>query len=233
MARLRLPAYVNVRKLSDGTPAYYWIRPKWASPPNLRHGKPCPVESSPLGINQGAAITKAEALNAAFKEWREGEASARTPGTVKWLFSWYCQQEKFTALRHSTRKGYRFAMDQIEAMDTKGGPLGGRKAAAVDATVSDALYRKARAKHGERQASYMMQVCRLVWNQARRPGYSKSTGVKDNPFSGMGIKASTGGKGNRAATRAEYDLYRATARELGKQSMATAAALLFECCQRV
>jgi integrase len=80
----------------------------------------------------------------------------------------------------------------------------------------------------------MMQVCRLVWNHAARPGYSKATGVANNPFAGMSIEASSGaGKGNRDATRAEYDLYRATARELGFQSMATAAAICFEGCQRV
>jgi integrase len=50
----------------------------------------------------------------------------------------------------------------------------------------------------------------------------------------MGIKSSSGaGKGNRAATRAEYDLYRDTARAMGKQSMAAAAAICFEACQRV
>ena len=56
--------------------------------------------------------------------------------------------------------------------------------------------------------------------------------MKENPFAGMGLK-STAAKGNRATTRPEYDLYRATAREMGYQSMATAAALAFECCQRV
>lgn len=40
-------------------------------------------------------------------------------------------------------------------------------------------------------------------------------------------------EGNRAATRAEYDQYRETARQLGFQSMATAAALAFELVQRV
>lgn len=78
----------------------------------------------------------------------------------------------------------------------------------------------------------MMQVCRLVWNQAVRHG--KATAVKENPFAGMGIKSSNGaGRGNRAATRAEYDAYRDAARVLGKQSMATAAAICFEGCQRV
>lgn len=114
----------------------------------------------------------------------------------------------------------------------RAGTLGQRKAAVIDATAADTLYKKAREKHGERQGSYMMQVCRLVWNQGVRHG--KATGLKENPFSGMGIKSSSGaGRGNRAATRAEYDLYRATAREMGKQSMATAAAICFEACQRV
>ncbi len=40
-------------------------------------------------------------------------------------------------------------------------------------------------------------------------------------------------KGNRATTRAEYNLYRDTAREMGFQSMATAAAIGFELCPRV
>lgn len=39
--------------------------------------------------------------------------------------------------------------------------------------------------------------------------------------------------GNRPATREEYDKYRETARKLGFQSMATAAALCFELVQRV
>jgi len=90
------------------------------------------------------------------------------------------------------------------------------------------------AKHGERQGPYMMQVCRLVWSLACGQGYSKHTGVKVSPFKGMGIKINTDvGKGNRAATREEYDLYRETARAMGRQSMATAAALCFEACQRV
>lgn len=83
---------------------------------------------------------------------------------------------------------------------------------------------------GERQATYAMQVCRLVWSWAVRHG--RTTGVTVNPFLGMGLK-STAKAGNRPTSRAEYNLYREKARELGFQSMATAAALCFECCQRV
>ncbi len=227
MADVRLPSYVQPRK-----GAYYWVRPMWAKPPAMRHGKTCPVQSSPLGTDVAVAITRANALNAAFKEWREGAESKMSPGSVQWLFHWYRGTEKFTSLRHVTRTGYKLAMDMVVDMEMKVGRFGTGQAKAVDATASDALYKKAKAKHGERQGSYMMQVCRLVWNQGAR--HNKVTGIKDNPFAGMGIKSSSGpGRGNRAATRAEYETYRAAARALGKQSMAAAAVICFEGCQRV
>jgi len=225
---------VQPHKLARERIGYFWVRPRWAAPPAVRHGKTCPVTSSPLGTNLAVAIERANALNEAFKQWREGEGAKLTPGTVQWLFDWYRQLEKFTELRHNTRAGYRIAMDAVEAMAMKAGTFGQRRAAAVDATVADTLYRKAREKHGERQGAYMMQVCRLVWNQASR--HHKATGIKanENPFSGMGIKSSSGtGRGNRAATRAEYDAYRAATHALGRPSMAVAAAICFEVCQRV
>lgn len=232
MASVRLPAYVQAHKRATGEPAYFWVRPRWAAPPAVRHGKTCPVVSSPLGTDLAGAISKANALNEAFTQWRQGEGAKLTPGTVQWLFDWYRGLEKFKELRHNTRAGYRIAMDAVEAMAMKAGTFAQRRAAAVDATAADTLYRKAREKHGERQGAYMMQVCRLVWNQASRHG--KTTGVKENPFAGMGIKSSSGaGRGNRAATRAEYDAYRAAAHELGRPSMAAAAAICFEVCQRV
>lgn len=246
MATERLPTYVNKRRLAGGVTGYFWCRPAWADPKlaassdpivrrkALREGKTCPVDSTPLGTDLGEAITRAKVLNEAFKAWRLGEKQELTPGTVAWLFDWYRRQERFTSKRHQTRIGYRRQMDFIEAMAMKAGTFGQRQAGAVDGPVADKLYQRAIAKHGERTGSYMMQVCRLVWSLASRPGYSKTTGVKVNPFKGMGIKASSGpGKGNRDATRAEYDLYRQTARAMGYQSMAAAAALCFETCQRV
>ncbi|WP_380925402.1 hypothetical protein [Sphingomonas leidyi] len=246
MASAKLPTYVNTRRLAGGVTGYFWCRPAWADPKlasdadpivrrkALRNGKTCPVESTPLGTDLAEVITRARVLNETFKAWRLGEQQELTPGTVAWLFDWYRKQDRFTSKRHQTRTGYRRQMDFVEAMPMKVGTFGQRQAGAVDGPVADRLYKNAVEKHGERTGSYMMQVCRLVWSLASRPGYSKTTGVKVNPFKGMGIKASSGhGKGNRAATRAEYDRYRETARAMGKQSMATAAALCFETCQRV
>lgn len=232
MATIRLPAYVQVRPLAGGKPGYYWVRPLWAKPPAVRNGKTCPIESTSLGTDVGEAISKGEAINAAFTEWRQGLETKAATGSVRWLFAWYRDQEKFTKLKAITRRGYKVAMDMVDAIEVKGGVLGSRPARAVDATAADRLYRKARDKHGERQGSYMMQVCRLVWNHGLR--HHKATGLKENPFAAMGIKASSGtGRGNRAAAREEYELYRATARAIERPSMAVAAVLCFEACQRV
>lgn len=246
MAHAKLPTYVNPRRLAGGKTGYFWCRPAWAHPKlathadpivrrkAVRNGKTCPVESTALGSDLAEVITRAKVLNETFAAWRRGDEPELTHGTVAWLFDWYRKQDRFTSKRHQTRTGYRRQMDFIEAMEMKVGTFGQRQAGAVDGPVADKLYKSAIKKHGERTGSYMMQVCRLVWSLASRPGYSKLTGVKVNPFKGMGIVASSGqGKGNRAATRAEYDLYRETARAMGRQSMATAAALCFETCQRV
>jgi hypothetical protein len=237
---IRLPSYTRRVPLAKGF-GYFWELPPWARPtkdpktgkmiPAVRHGQPCPVASSPLGTNHDQAVEKAEALNEALKEWRLG-AERRTlkPGSIAWLFLWYRGQERFTKNRPKTQRDYKRLMDMLCVYPTKAGLLGNRLASAMDGESADALYAKLRTEKGEREASYAMQVCRLVWRWAVR--HKRTTGVKDNPFAGMGIKSTAAGE-NRPTTRAEYDLYRATARALGYQNMAAAAAICFEGCQRV
>ena len=238
---VRLPAYVRATKRASGETAYYWELPPWARPtraadgtvsPAVRDGRRCALTNTSLGTDLAVAITKGEALNQALAHWRTGEGGTNiAKGTVEWLFVWYREQERFKKNVAKTRSDYRKLMDMLAAFEPKAGaaPLGKRMANKVDAGVADKLYKKLRER-GERQATYAMQVCRLVWTWAAR--HHRVTGVKENPFAGMGLK-STAAKGNRATSRTEYDLYRATARAMGYQSMATAAALSFECCQRV
>ncbi|HEX8382408.1 MAG TPA: tyrosine-type recombinase/integrase [Sphingomonas sp.] len=244
MAMMRLPAYVRATKLSGGRTGYYWELPPWARPerdpatgaeaPRVRHGRPCLLHSEALGADLAAAIVKADLLNTALAEWRTGHGGGEAkilPGSVDWLFAWYRDQERFRKNAHKTRADYSKLMNMLAALDTKGGqPLGRRAAKQIDATSADKLYARLRRETGERQATYAMQVCRLIWTWAVR--HKRTTGVTENPFAGMGLK-STAAKGNRPTSRTEYDLYRKTARALGFQSMATAAALVFECCQRV
>lgn len=243
MALDRLPAYVRPVPASGGRTAYYWELPGWARPvrnpetgklePRVRHGRQMLLVSEALGTNQAAAIAKAENLNAALTEWRtgDGEGSLKVlEGSIDWLFGWYREQDRFKKNAHKTRLDYAKLMSMLGGLETKnGGKLGRRMAKAMDASAADALYKRLRGETGERQATYAMQVCRLVWTWAVR--HKKRTGVTENPFMGMGLK-STAAKGNRPTSRGEYDQYRAAARKLGFQSMATAAALAFECCQR-
>lgn len=228
--QIKLPRYVRPKPLADGDIAYFWELPTWAHPPRQRHGIECPIKSQPLGKDMGEAERKAEILNDVLDGWRAGAGPKLVPGTVTWLFAWYRDQDRYKRCGAKTRTDYSNLMQRIQNEPMKVGILGQRRAGAVNAAAADKIYSRWRKKHGERQASYAMQVCRLVWNWAVR--HHDVTGVEFNPFSKMALSSAVG-EGNRATTRAEYDLYRATARKMGWQYMATAAALSFELCQRV
>lgn len=220
---------MRAKKLTNGTTAFYWQPPDWARPPARRNGRVCPVGAEALGSNLAEAIAAAETRNAAFDDWRNGSEPTHAKGSVAWLFGWYRGLKRFKELTHKTRRDYIRAMDLVAGFSMKNGKFGVRSAAKVDGEAADKLYEKLQSK-GERTASYAMQVCRLVWNQAVR--HKRTTGVTDNPFSKMGIGSTAAGS-TRATSRAEYDLYRKMAHDLGFHSMAVAAALCFELCQRV
>lgn len=239
---VRLPRYMRSKKLAGGQRGWFWELPHWARPtvdkktgeviPVVRHGIACPLTSEALGIDVATAWARADILNGILDDWRKGVARKEmAKGSVEWLFAWYREQDRFKSNKHKTRKDYRAMMDLVCAISTNKGQstLGKRMASKIDASVADSIYAKLKVG-GERQATYAMQVCRLVWRWAVR--HSKATGVRENPFSGMGLK-SVAKAGNRATSREEYNLYRETARAMGLQSMATAAALAFEGCQRV
>lgn len=233
----KLPRYTRGKLLANGATAYFWELPTWARPTKgpggkparaMRHGKPCLLESAPLGTELGAAVERAESLNATFDSWMRGETREQAQGSVAWLFAWYRKQERFISKSAKTRRDYEGYMDRICAVTMKQGTFGDKKASAIEGAAADKLYERMKPS-GKRAAAYAMQVCRLVWTWAVR--HQKTTGVTANPFLKMGIE--TGAEvGNRETSRAEYDLYRETARVMGYQSMAVAAALSFEFCQR-
>jgi hypothetical protein len=235
---IKLPRYMRGKKLASGKTAYFWEAPTWARPqksgdgstvPAMRHGAPCPVESQPLGSDLPKALEKADAINGIFDSWMRGEKRELTQGTVQWLFAWYRQQERFTSKAAKTRRDYHAIMDRICEEPMKTGTFGQRYVKSIDAEVADKLYGRFKNK-GIRMGAYAMQVCRLVWTWALR--HHKTTGVTENPFRRMSIESGAV-DGNRPTSRTEYNLYRETARKMGFQSMATAAALTFELCPRV
>lgn len=233
MARARLPRYFRAKalKLEKGKQsvvAYYWERPTWAKPPAEKHGRPCPVESEALGTDLAAAIGKAELLNQHFDEWRLGVNVKPAEGTVKALFAWYRTLDRFKEISPRTIRDYRHYMAILEEFQLKTTTFGQRRAVEINATHADALYRALLKARGKRAGAYAMQLAKRVWNEGIRHKKLK----EPNPFAKMGLDM-TAAKGNRPTSRAEYDLFRAKARELGYQSMATAAALSFELVRRV
>lgn len=233
MAEISLPRYVRPKKTKAG-PAFYWEPPHWARKGAERNGRPCPVSATALGADLAEAIKRANVLNEALDNWRRGDdqsPSGPAVGTVAWIFDWYQKTIKFKRLSPKTKADYRKLMRAIADLPMARGTLGQRLAGKIDAEVADKIYERFQEK-GQRQATYAMQVCRLVWNWGGR--YPKITGITrdSNPFAGMALNHRVA-EGNRPATREEYNKYREAARELGFQSMATAAALAFELVQRV
>jgi len=246
MASVRLPRYVRKKPLAGGLTGYFWERPSWADPKHataddpkkralaIRHGRTCPVESEALGTDVATAIKKGDTLNDHFDDWRTGVEGRLDPGTIKALFAWYRTLDRFVDASFLTRRDYNRGMKNVEAIQLKTAKMGDLQADAITAVHADKAYKLAVKAHGKRQGALCMQVLRRVWNEAMR--HEKSCPVKltckISPFEKMNIKM-VAEKGNRDTTRTEYDLFRAKAREMGIQSMATAAAISFELVRRV
>lgn len=221
-----LPSYTTAKLLKSGEVAYFWTRPVWAK--QERHGRKCPVHSEALGTDLAIAIGKADLVNKAFSEWRLGIAGQLDKDSVKGLFAWYRQQDRFKKGTAKYQRDMRAYMSQLEAHQLKTKTFGELKATDVQARHVDKIYAALQKESGVRAATYAMQICRRVWNEAVR--HKDKTKIEHNPFAKMGMKT-TAQKGNVAATREQYNAFRETAREMGHQSMATAAALAFELVQ--
>lgn len=230
MAKTELPRYMRVKKLADGSTAFYWQPPNWAKRGVKRNGRPSPVRATALGKDLVNAIGMANALNDGLDGWRVGEeGTAETVGSIAWLFNWYRKSRLFSEKAEKTRKDYTRMMEMVANLPMKSGTLGTRMASVVDGAAADKIYDRL-LKRGDRTATYAMQVCRLVWTQAVR--HSSTTKVATNPFLKMRLRS--GAKSiTRATSRAEYELYRQAAHDLGYPEFAAAAALCFELCQRV
>jgi hypothetical protein len=117
-------------------------------------------------------------------------------------------------------------MDTLEGVQLKTTTFGALDVAKVKSEHADALYKHLLPAIGKRQAAYCMQVARRCWFEWLRDNKGA------NPFSRMNLDMAAE-QGNRPTSRAEYDAFRTAAREMGMQSLATAAALSFELIRRV
>jgi hypothetical protein len=149
----------------------------------------------------GAAIGKADQLNATLEEWRIGAEPAPTEGTVQWLFAWYRTKDRFKEAAAQTRRDYRRAMDSLEAVKLKTTTFGKLEVAKVKSDHADALYKHFLPLVGKRQAALRMQVARRAWYEWLRDHEGA------NPFARMGLDMEAE-QGNRPTSREEYDRFR-------------------------
>jgi hypothetical protein len=116
---IRLPKNLRPKPLADGTIAYFFELPPYARPrmvgkgrdkrriPAERHGRPCPVESRPLGTDLAFAIGEADKSQCHARGMADRRRAGAQPRHVAWLFAWYRTKDRFKDLGAEVRKDYR------------------------------------------------------------------------------------------------------------------------------
>jgi hypothetical protein len=236
------PRYVERKPLKGGGWGYFFHVPSWARKAG------CRMQNEPLGLDYGAAVSRAETLLLpAFDAWRTGRASAaQTPavaasGTLDWMFGQYRSDRRYTKLNGKSKRNHEIGFKLVGGYVLKDGKrLGEKRLSAIDTALTDELYEKllilkttdAKGNAVERErrttVNHAMKSCRRAWNVVARRHPGKLPPV--NPFAQMGLRSSD--RETPTATYAELQAFRAKAVEMGLPSLATAALIGWEWLQR-
>jgi hypothetical protein len=236
------PRYVRPKPLATGW-GYFFEPPSWARVAG------CPVQAEALGTDYEEARERAALLLIAFDAWRgRGEApteDANAPakaGTLDWLFAQYRANRKFTKLPSRSRRNKESGMRLVGGhVMNNGARLGTVPLAKMTADAVDALYDKLLVvkkidaagnvlEEYERRTTVngAMKTCCAAWNVVARSKPSKIPHA--NPFEKMRLTNSA--RETPAATFAELQAFRTTAKAMGYPSLATAALIAWEFVQR-
>jgi hypothetical protein len=239
---LPLPRYVERKPLKNGW-GYFFNIPTWAR----RAG--CPMKNEPLGTDHDAAVERAEkVLLPTFDSWRTGGTSdananpaVATRGTLDWVFAEYRADRRFTKLDPKTRRIHEGGFRLVGGYVLKDGRrLGQIRLTAINTAIVDAVYEKlvvvketdAEGNTVERErrttVNHAMKTCRRASNVAARRNPGKIPPL--NPFAQMGLTSYNWE--TPTATYAELEAFRAKAREMHLDSLATAALIGWEWLQR-
>lgn len=223
------PRYLVTRRLRSGATGYYWT-PRAA---DIAAGFSLHAES--LGPDLAAAIARAGELNGHLDAWRAGRAAAKPDldlqpafGTLDWLVARYMLSPAWDRVSARCRPDYRYALDLILDMETRGGGrIGTAPLASISARAVDKIYGRLRiGPRGPRTRIATVAIQRLTraWDVVRRL-YPRAVPA-DNPWRGVTLVHGQGT--TRAATRAEaYALHRAIAAG-GHPHLAAAPLICFE-----
>jgi hypothetical protein len=168
-----------------------------------------------LGADQTVAWALARQINA---ELQKGQGPA--PGSVRWLFTLFEQDERFGRLAPSTKKDYLWLGRLLCGLPVGGVALGGFPAGALKPRHADRLYEALCLDHGKATAHYACRYARRVWNWGGRRDHVDR---RDNPWARMELQGIASRKQRWSAEQIEAVI--AAAREMGWPSMALAVLL--------
>lgn len=216
--------YLEARQTKAGT-RYYYCPPAAAVAARV-------VARAPLGGDLAEAVAKAEGYNRALDAWRRGEeqAAAVVPGSIAHLIAAFQKSRDYPA-RDKTRRHYDWALGVLERTTLEGGRTLGQvlvrdlRPKHVLA-LRDILARQATKGTGERRASAAITLGRRLFEWGRKMGIAPH----ENPWSRPGLKATP--YGGRVWSPEEFRRFVAAARALGHHSIALAALLTRDLCQR-
>jgi hypothetical protein len=234
------PRFVELRRLADGSDAFYFCIPKYY------RALGCEIANEPLGVSYEAACGedgkggRAATLNALFNEWndqRKGapieQAKISRYGTIDWLFRQYKTEKAYTEkVSQRSRPDYERIMQLI--CDTVGRRIGDRQIREVTPRAADKIYDKiingpngVRLRQGEK----VVGLCRKVWRIMRRLHPDLFDRKHPNPWDDFTLKSRTKGK-KHAVTREEVYKFAWGCIKEGHPEPAAVAVICFEWLQR-
>ena len=168
------------------------------------------------------------------------------PGSFDWLVSIFKAHQKWKETNHKTQRLYEQGLALFADHKLKNGTRAGSKQISqFTKSFVDAIYAKLLVVEEEdadgnviqrerrRFANAAMSACRRAWFVGQRAQEKHVPAI--NPFSRMGLKTRSPGKPIRetpTATWEELVAFRAAAKKLGFDSVATAALVAWEWLQR-
>jgi hypothetical protein len=241
----KVARYCRRKLLKNGRYAYFFEPPTWA------RQQGCRVRAEPLGMEYRIALERAETiLLPAFDSWRSGGLTDMTPilpvtGSFDWLIFTFKSHQKWKDVGVHTQRLYEKGLALVANCVLRDGTRVGSKQIS-DFTMGfvDAIYAKLLVvevanggslikRERRRYANAAMIACRRAWNVGKRADEARVP--NSNPFSGMGLKARAPGQPPRDTPTASWDelvAFRLAAKELGYESVGTAALLTWEWLQR-
>ena len=240
------PRYFRRKELKNGAWAYFFEPPTWAR----KHG--CHVRAEAQGQDYATAVDRVEKiLLPAFDSWRSRGLTDMTPtspapGTFDWLVGVFKEHQKWKDIDHKTQRQYHLGLTLFANYQLKDGSrVGSKQISAFTRGFVDAVYAKLLVVEDEaadgkivkrerrRFANAAMTACRRAWFVGQRAHETKVPEI--NPFSRMGLKTRSPGQIRRQTPTANWDeltAFRAAAKQLGYNSVGTAALLTWEWLQR-